>query len=379
MELMKEIFREFQALFKQNKPLRLLIYIVVIYFVTKGAGLFAVKKMIERQWTHYSATDLSIGSLSYSLWGRSVFVRDIRIADGKTPIVEVGQFSVGVGLFSLLTHTPVIRFVNINYPTFTYLKKEKYSNVAKLFKKKASPSRVTASKAAGGASKPVSFDLKEFNVEGFRMSYMEQFNKETFHYVIDDGDIAIQNFSYPKLKKSSVEMSMRFPKRAHASFQGVVTPYAKKEYALKGKLKLDRASVVAVQSFMKNHYGLIPTEGTASLHSDIEVQGNNLRSSHQLNIYKLDLKGDDSVGGIALGTTGGIFTQLMKVTNQDTLDLKFDVNGDLSGGKTDWVMTFAEAVGGAFYAKISDLQRGPAAQIKEATDKAIQSIEDLIP
>ena len=90
MESIKDIFGEFQTLLKRNKALRLFVYMVVIYFVTKGVGLFAVKKMIEYQWTKYSDTELSIGSISYSLPGRSISVRDFRLADGKTPIIEVG-------------------------------------------------------------------------------------------------------------------------------------------------------------------------------------------------------------------------------------------------------------------------------------------------
>lgn len=186
--------------------------------------------------------------------------------------------------------------------------------------------------------------------------------------------IQVSPLSLLKHKESPVTLFVLFPDSGKLHFQGNIKLTEKFSFnEFKGVLRAQNVSIVGLKDFLLHHYKIEPSSGTADLDSKILLKKTYLTSSHLLKIHNLSMN-EKNLAGLA----SGVILRSIQGLDQKTIELKFQVNGDIAHPKFNWTEILGDAIAESFFENISQF-KNPVKEIEDTTKGIIEDLKDLSP
>ncbi|OGQ13313.1 MAG: hypothetical protein A3B70_08545 [Deltaproteobacteria bacterium RIFCSPHIGHO2_02_FULL_40_11] len=357
---------------QRNKIFIGILAIFVVYFLAKHTTLFFVKNTIEKEFTKITGLELQLGRISYSLLTFSGSASHIVLKDNDRPLFSLQKAKLNLSLLPLLSQKIKIQSITVKRPQVMLYKKGEYFNYAKLIapmQETSSPRpRKTASQKKEAFVFPFKIEINKIRVKDFMLSYVEKFKSEEFNYAITQGNLTVTHLGYPHMENAQVELSMLFPQKTKATFQGTASFTAQKDLKFNGALNMKNLDLSRFKIFMLEHYGIALDSGSSTVTSEISLRNTKFFTKNKVSVSNLDFTSGGSIGGTVLTQLTKPLLAAQKITDQKTMNFEFTMNGDIADKNLNYIDLMGNAVASGFYKQISN-----------TGEDVLKQIEDLLP
>ena len=317
----------------RNKWVISIVIFLVGYFLLKTIALKVATHVVQKKIREVSNVEVRLGGLNYSLLNRSIAVQGIQFFMNKNIEINIKKVSIGIDIRSLFSLEKKLRYVH---------------------------------------------------VDNFQCIYEEKLKNKNIEYRIDKGHLNIENITYPQGGISPVVGSFHIPEKGEASFKGNLELKKNQDFKLWGPFIIKSMALSSLKEFTQAHYPITLKQGWVFSKSNILIEKIKkkieLRSDHTIAVKSLEIEGDKSVVGTALGLTSGLLTAFLSTSQENTIDLQFRIDiEDILDPNVNGIALLGETIGKAFYARLANFERSPASKIKESAEKVLKGLEDLIP
>lgn len=187
--------------------------------------------------------------------------------------------------------------------------------------------------------------------------------------------VQVSPLSLFKHKESPINLFVFFPESGKLNLRGTIK-FNEKFSSLnefKGTLHAQNISIVGLRDFLFNHYRLEPSKGTADLDSKIYLKKTYLTSDHLLKIHNLSMN-EKNLAGLA----SSVILRSIQGLDQKTIELKFQVNGDIAHPKFNWTEILGDVIAESFFKNISQITN-PVKKVEKTTEDILEDLKDLSP
>lgn len=349
--------------------LGLLVMIVLILVFHSFIIGTLVKPQVETQVSKLLGTDVKMSVLSVRLWPGSAAVYGLKIKNpagfSNEPLLDLGSLAVSLDVAGLAKQFTsgaqgakhvVVDHVKVKGLKFLFEKNGEKSNVDKLIENMNSQNKASAEKPAAEASsqsaeatkKPMdlSVELKEFLFVDGKVSVRDSTIGAGFDYVVDKINVDFKNIYFPAKPASELVETLGLSAKLGKQNPGTVSLKGRSNLMaganIDAQLSVRAVSVSDFNAFMAEQPFQIE-KGTFDLDSEIKILANQLASQHHMRLSSLGLGAKQSGNLLDLP----LQTLIAALSRLPTLDVPFEVSGDLKSPQFKVTRAIKAAIAGA--------------------------------